>query len=70
MSDEEQDRRPRAKIYFSSKGAWDGVSMEDAVRLMLREGKDEEVIALIRSLPEASRAKYRKIWKEVKGKKS
>lgn len=44
--------------------------MEDAVRLMLREGKDEEVIALIRSLPEASRAKYRKIWKEVKGKKS
>lgn len=41
-------------------------SLEEWVEKMLREGYPEIVTAMMKTLPEASRAKYREIWKRVK----
>lgn len=47
---------------------WDGTTLEEWVRRALAEGRDAEVVALLRVLPDTSREKYRAIWREVKGK--
>jgi hypothetical protein len=39
--------------------------LEQWVEKMLRDGTPEPVAALIKTLPEAKREKYRAIWKRV-----
>ncbi len=46
---------------------WDGTTLDQWVELALNAGQDELVTALIQTLPEASRGRYREIWKRVKG---
>lgn len=43
----------------------EAITMEQWVEKMLRERKAESVIAMVNSLPEERREKYREIWKRV-----
>lgn len=47
----------------------DASTLEEYFKRCLSEGKEEECLALIRSLPEIRKAYYREIYKEAKGKK-
>ena len=42
-------------------------TFEEWMREQLRQGKDDEVLALLNVFPEELKKKYRQVWKEEKG---
>jgi hypothetical protein len=44
----------------------DASTLEQWMRKALAEGKDSDVVALLRNLPLEKREKYRMIWAEIK----
>jgi threonine synthase len=44
---------------------WDGISLEEWVEKMLRDGFPEIVTRVLKTLPEEKKEKYRQIWKRV-----
>ena len=49
---------------------WDGITLEELISKLLREGKGADAVAILRLLPETLRARYRPIWKRLTGKSS
>jgi len=45
----------------------DRVTIEEFVERAIAEGRTSDAVLLIQQLPEASREKYREIWKRLKG---
>lgn len=70
MSDDRFDDSNRPKRPARPPRHWNGITMEDYVRQALEKGDEESVIRLIKSLPDSSREKYRKIWKEFRDRKA
>lgn len=48
------------------KQKWDGLTLEEAVKLAITRGAEAEIAMLIRLLPDESKTKYRQLWKELK----
>lgn len=49
---------------------WRGmITLEDFTRKAIEDGREQDVIALIKSLPESKRQRYRDLWKQEKSKK-
>jgi hypothetical protein len=44
---------------------WDGITSEQWVEKMLREGYTEIVLMFVKTLPDWQKEKYRKIWRRV-----
>lgn len=47
---------------------WDGISLEDLLRSLVRENKSAEIADLIKMLPERRQSFYREIWMDEKAK--
>lgn len=47
---------------------WDGISLEDLLRSLVRENKSAEIADLIKMLPERRQNFYREIWMDEKAK--
>lgn len=44
---------------------WDGITLEDFMRIALSQGREEEVLTLLRSLPEDRKERYLEVWKQI-----
>jgi hypothetical protein len=49
---------------------WHGITLEDALRKTIELGEEDKLKELILFLPEASREKYRILWREEMAKRA
>jgi hypothetical protein len=52
-----------------SENDWDGISMEEWVESMLRQGYTAIVSMMIKTLPESKKERYREIYRKIKEEK-
>jgi len=64
----QDDRFDEGNPYQITKSKnWDGLTLEEVVREAISRGVEKEIALLIRLLPDEVKAKYRELWKELKG---